>query len=197
MQVEVPFTGRLASATLFTLVDKIGVSSVRLNLRDAEKPFDLLNHDSGASSASVTSASNGVEDPGVHRFLLHGISPVFNATQKVALCIGVDEIDRLPADDPTMTPFLHLPLSEVGSKQAPATRTFLIASKDHDEQTAAEARIEDPWHGLSITLRAEFVAVPLESGGEPPKQQAEEESVETSYLTTSLSPSGKGFLAQP
>merc|ERR1719487_2562696 len=101
-------------------------------------------HNSDGAAASVTSASEGVEDPGVHVFDLHDVSPVFNATQTVAFCIGIADLHHLPADDPEMKPFLHLPLTEAARDEESPTRTFLLAVKDHEDDKSNETSMENP-----------------------------------------------------
>jgi hypothetical protein len=64
-----PFDGALREATLFTLVDKIGVGGVTLRTRAAEPPHEVID--------SCASESPGVTDPGVHRF---GLASAFNAS---------------------------------------------------------------------------------------------------------------------
>merc|ERR1719217_1143553 len=109
----------------------------------------------------------------MHRFDLDAISPVFNASQMVALCVGIGGIHHLPADDPKMAPFLHLALTD--ANQVESAKPFLIATKEQENQKAGV--LEDPWNGLSFTLRADFVEVPVDSDDArtlPAEQQSAE-----------------------
>lgn len=136
----------------------------------------------------------------MHRFDLHSISPVLNASQNVALCIGIDGIKPLPADDPEMEPFLHLPLSDVdlsssSSQGPPPTKTFLIATKKQheEEQGARPTFVEDPWSGKTLTLRAEFV----ETSTGRAEALAQEDRASSDATFEKPPSGGREFLAVP
>jgi len=152
VRLEAPFKGALRSATLFSLVDKIGVGAVTLTVRAVRLPYEAL--------LSLTSPSPGVEDPGVHRFRLAG-APVLLAGDGFLLCVGAVGVNPLPADGGG-EPFLHLPLTNVstaGQAGRPGA-TFLRAVQNHGLDLVGDISTMDPWEGHTLSLRADFVEVP-------------------------------------
>jgi len=158
MRLHAPFRGKLDHATLFLLVDKMGVSSVTLAARSATAPYARLGR------GPLVSPSPGVADPGIHRFSLRDASPLLQEGEAFLLCAGVGGVKRLPADDPRREPFLHLPLTNVSTAASPGQpgATFLLATEDRGAARAGETSGLDPWRGHTFTLRAEFVE---EAGG--------------------------------
>eukprot|EP00933_Yihiella_yeosuensis_P018515 TRINITY_DN15167_c0_g1_i3.p1 TRINITY_DN15167_c0_g1~~TRINITY_DN15167_c0_g1_i3.p1 ORF type:complete len:122 (-),score=28.79 TRINITY_DN15167_c0_g1_i3:159-524(-) len=101
---------------------------------------------------SVNSSSNGVSDPGVHRFKLGSkMSPHLAQGQAFLLCVGTGDVKSLPYDGDGLKPFLHLPLSQANkfakAKGKPGW-TFL---------RAGDKVKTNPWKGHTLSLRAEFV----------------------------------------
>jgi len=143
-----PFRGVLRVATLFTLLDKIGVGAATLALRETQPPYALVN-----GSRLLLSSSPGVQDPGTHGFAF-GRGPVFEEGSAFLTCVGVEE-RRLPADDPARAPFLHLPLRAIptaGERGAVGATALLRPG----EALTTEL---DPWKGHTFVLRSEFVEV--------------------------------------
>jgi len=153
MRLHAPFQGRLRHATLFLLVDKMGVGSVTLTARSASPPYARLG------GGPWVSPSPGVADPGIHRFSLRDAAPVLQEGEAFLLCAGVGALKPLPADDPRKEPFLHLPLTNVSTAASPSQpgATFLLATQDHGAMKAGDISGLDPWKGHTFTLRAEFV----------------------------------------
>eukprot|EP00929_Paragymnodinium_shiwhaense_P117468 TRINITY_DN8807_c0_g1_i4.p1 TRINITY_DN8807_c0_g1~~TRINITY_DN8807_c0_g1_i4.p1 ORF type:complete len:1098 (+),score=150.86 TRINITY_DN8807_c0_g1_i4:88-3381(+) len=196
IEVEAPFAGHISSATLFTLVDKIGISSVRLVLRSPQEPFGILRSKDD-SAAIVTSPSEGVADPGVHRFDLSETSPLFTAaSSRVAVCIGIGSVKPLPADDPNMEPFLHLPLSDPAAGNESLPRTFLHATEDHKDQKSGTV-VSNPWKGNTIALRAEFTEAGASSGIVLATQPANKKGESVDGEAEEPRQKAVGFLAYP
>jgi hypothetical protein len=150
-----PFNCTLRTVTLFTLVDKIGISAVYIKLRSAFPPYTLI------SPAERNSQSPGVEDPGMHRFVDPFPPTTHAAGEQFLLCAGAAGREWFSADG-NMTPFLHLPLTyTVNLTELPI---LLDARNDHGPLVA----LKDPWNGTTLTLRAECVT-PL-----PPRSSIEE-----------------------
>mmetsp|Transcript_81275 Transcript_81275/g.263563 ORF Transcript_81275/g.263563 Transcript_81275/m.263563 type:complete len:975 (-) Transcript_81275:413-3337(-) len=148
MLLKAPFTGAVQSATLFTLVDKIGITAVSLTLRSPKAPFSVL-----PGFATMLSESLEVEDKGTHRFDVGSASaaPLLQGTPFL-ICIGIGSTREL-VSDVGLEPFLHLPVTEVPSAglEGQAGATFLLCTLNSSTSGL------DPWVGHSLTLRAEFV----------------------------------------
>mmetsp|Transcript_49464 Transcript_49464/g.124578 ORF Transcript_49464/g.124578 Transcript_49464/m.124578 type:complete len:180 (-) Transcript_49464:360-899(-) len=155
MRLAAPFHGILRTATLFTLVDKMGIGSVSLAIRSVGAPHPLLS-----GTKMLFSASPGVADPGTHRFDLESRSPVFGEAEPFFLCIGIGEERALPADPEGTLPFLHLPLTNVstaGQDDLPGATKLIVPPAPHMER-AFQTAGPDPWHGHTFVIRTEFVA---------------------------------------
>lgn len=152
--LRAPFRGHVQTATLFTLVDKIGVSSISLALRSVEAPHGLTK-----GLKPIISQSSGVTDPGTHRFDFSSKSPTFGAEETFMVCVGVVGVKALPADDPSILPFVHLPLTNVTSagEAGKAGATMLIVPPARGLVTALDSTGLDPWDGHTFVVRAEFV----------------------------------------
>jgi len=160
--MEAPFRGAPKSALLFALVDKIGVSALQVTAREAAAPYKALG-------TPAVSRSDGVADPGTHRFHLAGAVPTIEAGEQFLLCVGVAEVKPLPADGDN-EPFVHLPLTDAApstSEEGKPGATFIRAVEDHGGLKAGETSKMDPYDGRTLSLRAEFVeaAVVEESAG--------------------------------
>jgi len=164
MTLKTPFAGSLDTATLFLLVDKMGVGSVSLSLRASEAPHAKLD-----GSKLLISPSPGVVDPGTHRFKFNGQGPQFEAGQLFLLCIGIGEVKTLPADNIGNLPFLHLPLTSVSTAgtEGEAGATMLIVPPAAGHAKAFQTSGLDPWAGHTFVLRAEYV----EQAPAPPAAQ--------------------------
>jgi len=146
MRLQAPFRGEIRTATLFTLVDKMGVASLTLAMRSTASPHAL-------QGAPMTSLSPGVADPGIHRFDMRGKGEILEKDDSFLMCVGIGQVRTLPADGAGSEPFLHLPLSEVSSAsddEAPGT-TFLLSVPDLQRSE------HDPWKGHTFVLRIEFM----------------------------------------
>jgi len=157
LRLKAPFRGILRTATLFTLVDKIGISSVSLAIRSVAPPHPQIGN-----GKMLFSASPGVADPGTHRFDLASRSPLFGEAEHFFLCVGVGKERTLPADPEGSLPFLHLPLTNVstaGQEDLPGA-TKLIVPPAPDQARAFQTAGPDPWKGHTFVIRAEFVAAP-------------------------------------
>mmetsp|Transcript_49463 Transcript_49463/g.124574 ORF Transcript_49463/g.124574 Transcript_49463/m.124574 type:complete len:180 (-) Transcript_49463:360-899(-) len=155
MRLAAPFHGILRTATLFTLVDKMGISAVSLAVRSVEEPHHQLGN-----SKMIFSASPGVADPGTHRFDLASQSPVFDEGEPFLLCVGIGSERALPADPEGTLPFLHLPLTNVstaGQDDLPGATKLIVPPAPHMER-AFQTAGPDPWHGHTFVIRTEFVA---------------------------------------
>jgi len=155
VRLEAPFRGTLHTATLFTLVDKMGISSVSLAMRSVAPPHPQIGN-----GKMLFSASPGVADPGTHRFDLASRSPLFGEAEHFFLCVGIGKERTLPADPEGTLPFLHLPLTNVstaGQEDLPGA-TKLIVPPVPDEARAFQTTGPDPWQGHTFVIRAEFVA---------------------------------------
>lgn len=158
MHLHAPFRGALGSATLFTLIDKIGVAAITLAMRAPHPPHHMLGN-----STMLSSESPGVADPGTHRFLPAGAFPALEPESPFWLCIGIGRVRRLPADGQDDVPFLHLPLTNVstaGSERA-SEPTFLLDHSPSSEAQGTGVKVtRDPWAGHTFVLRGEFVEEP-------------------------------------
>jgi len=145
LQLRAPFRGKPSVATLFTLVDKIGIRSVTLTGRDTQRMASL--------GTAVTSPSLGVTDPGVHRFHLSGW-PTLEAGELFFLCVSTGDVESLMTDPSSSSPFLHLPLTNVAAvtQDEPG---WMLLRQDGKEVPADE--LSNLWLEHRITLRAEFV----------------------------------------
>lgn len=176
MRLEAPFRGILQTATLFTLVDKMGISAVSLAIRSVDAPHPRIG-----DGKMLFSASPGVADPGMHRFNLSSRSPVFGEAEPFFLCVGIGKEKALPADPEGGLPFLHLPLTNVstaGQEHLPGATKLIVPPAPH-EQRAFQTAGPDPWHGHTFVIRAEFVAAPER----------------TQSATSQTGSKGSGFLA--
>eukprot|EP00445_Apocalathium_hangoei_P022769 CAMPEP_0203913052 /NCGR_PEP_ID=MMETSP0359-20131031/54073_1 /ASSEMBLY_ACC=CAM_ASM_000338 /TAXON_ID=268821 /ORGANISM="Scrippsiella Hangoei, Strain SHTV-5" /LENGTH=1072 /DNA_ID=CAMNT_0050839095 /DNA_START=44 /DNA_END=3260 /DNA_ORIENTATION=+ len=152
--LQAPFKGSLDTATLFLLVDKMGVSAVSLALRSATAPHMLL----GGNKALI-SDSHGVADPGTHRFKFNGKGPELEEGELFLACAGVGKVKTLPADNLGTLPFLHLPLTNIttAGKEGSPGATKLIVPPSLGKARAFQTTGLDPWSGHTFVLRAEFV----------------------------------------
>lgn len=148
--IQAPFAGQIQTATLFTLVDKTGIRSVSLTARDPERT------DVAETSGKAVSPSPGIADPGVHRFELVDVFKILQKGERLALCVSAGDSVSLPSDVSNAVPFLHLPLTNAA--QETPNSTFLLATVEDGEAKPGD-RVWDPWDGLSLALRAEFVEV--------------------------------------
>jgi len=157
VRLEAPFRGAPRSATLFALVDKIGVGKVTLAARSAAPPHALIG-------LKATSPSPGVADPGTHRFDLSrgAFRRPLEASEPFLLCVGTVERQPLPADGDS-EPFIHVPVTAVATagKAGSPGATFLMVLKDHGGSPAGSTSALDPWAGHTLALRAEFEEVAL------------------------------------
>jgi len=148
VQLEAPFAGMPRTATLFTLVDKIGVGAVTIQARSARPPYETLG-------AEERSPSPGVTDPGVHRFQLNTSNvPVFEVGEQFLLCIGTGEVQELPYDvNGKDSAMLHLPLTNL-SAAGMANEAGWTVLRGLPETTE---NVTNPWDGYGLSLRVEFV----------------------------------------
>jgi len=171
LTLQAPFKGSVDSATLFLLVDKMGVGAVSLSMRSAESPHNLLT-----GSEVMTSASPSVEDPGTHRFKYSGSGPVLEENELFLMCIGIAEIKTLPADDTGSLPFLHmplLPLETTATKGVPGATMLLVPPTPGQQHVrAVQTSGLDPFQGQTFALRAEFVAAASSSSSGADRSRA-------------------------
>jgi len=156
MQLKAPFRGVPSTATLFTLVDKVGITSVTLTGRCAIAPYAPLANKSVSPSPSVT-------DPGVHRFHLGEQWPTLDAKQDFLLCVSAGDVRSLPSDGEAGKPFLHLPLTNVSTtalQQLPGWTVIRTAGALDEGKN-----LTDPWNGHTMSLRVEFVQKPASGSG--------------------------------
>eukprot|EP00442_Polarella_glacialis_P051628 CAMPEP_0115067308 /NCGR_PEP_ID=MMETSP0227-20121206/11315_1 /TAXON_ID=89957 /ORGANISM="Polarella glacialis, Strain CCMP 1383" /LENGTH=1121 /DNA_ID=CAMNT_0002453355 /DNA_START=49 /DNA_END=3414 /DNA_ORIENTATION=+ len=148
LQLEAPFPGHLDTATLFALVDKVGIGVVTLVARSAIPPYADLG------GGAVKSASEGVSDPGAHRFRLGAKwGPELQKGEAFFLCVGTGEVKSLQYDGEGLQPFLHLPLTEVNSSGNVGKTGWTVL---RGNSTNVE-NVSDPWQGHTLSLRAEFM----------------------------------------
>ncbi|CAJ1358221.1 unnamed protein product [Effrenium voratum] len=147
IQLQAPFRGAPKKATLFTLVDKMGIRSVWLQGRASE-----------ALGPQLRSASPGVTDPGVHIFHFNKSWPTLEEGQLFLLCVSAGDVQKLVTDGEEEA-FLHLPLANVPEKttQDAAGRMLL---RQGNESVAAD-ELSELWKDHRIALRVEFVERPL------------------------------------
>lgn len=146
LQLKAPFRGVPKVATLFTLVDKVGIRSVTLQGRTS---------DARPLGNAMTSPSEGVTDPGVHRFHIKEW-PVLEAGERFFFCVSTGDVEHLLTDTSASQPFLHLPLTNV----AATTRDeagWMVLREDGKEIPADE--LQNLWLEHRITLRVEFQEV--------------------------------------
>lgn len=148
LQLQAPFRGVPKLATLWTLVDKVGIRSVTLQGREKST--------NAALGAALTSPSPGVTDPGVHRFQLREW-PVLEAGTLFFFCVSTGDVKQLLTDSSASKAFLHLPLTNVAAASQDEAG-WMILREDGKEIPAEE--LQNLWLEHRITLRVEFLEVP-------------------------------------
>eukprot|EP00931_Biecheleriopsis_adriatica_P001869 TRINITY_DN10237_c0_g1_i2.p1 TRINITY_DN10237_c0_g1~~TRINITY_DN10237_c0_g1_i2.p1 ORF type:complete len:1062 (+),score=227.32 TRINITY_DN10237_c0_g1_i2:63-3188(+) len=149
VQLQASISGAPVTATLFTLVDKIGITSVSLIGRSAVAPYVPL-------SEEVKSSSEGVTDPGVHRFVLGSAwLQALQAGQNFLLCVRTGEVKALPSDGEGGEPFVHLPLTNVSTAATKGLPGWTVI-RDIDDPMREGGNLSDPWDGHSMSLRVEY-----------------------------------------
>jgi len=141
---QAPYSGKLEKVTLWTLVAKIGMDQVFLQVRRPEAPYEAW-----PGFGRVLSGSPQLTDPGLHTFFFEE-EPGFKQGASFMMCVGISRLRRLEAD-------LDLPASmDLPITEAPGMGHGSILLEACEQQKA-------PWGAdYAITLRAEFVEATAE-----------------------------------